>query len=77
MEVRQIPYCWEGRRVVASILESGGYSETTYAPFPLLAPEHTGTLEQVTKLGIVASLEEEPASTFYPWSAVLSMRLEE
>jgi len=53
--------------------------------FPLEAQERKGTLEQVTELGIVASLalvedeedeEEKPTSTFYPWSAVLSMRLE-
>ena len=81
MAERPIPYSWEGRQVVVSILVTGGYSgEPSYTPLPLQAPERAGTLEQVTELGIVASLEDEedePDSTFYPWSAVLSMRLEE
>ena len=84
MADRPVPYAWEGQRVVASILQTGGYSGApSYTPLPLQAPERAGTLEQVTELGIVATLalvheeEEEPKSTFYPWSAVLSMRLEE
>ena len=78
MAERPAPYSWEGRRVVASILEAGGYSQY-YVPYPLQAPEQTGTLEHVTELGILASLEDSEAteSTFYPWSAVLSLRLED
>ena len=77
MADRPVPYSWEGRRVVASILVTGGYSEPSYTPYPLQAPEQAGTLEKVTELGTLASLEDDPESTFYPWSAVLSMRLED
>jgi len=80
MAERPVHYSWEGRRVVASILQAGGYTAGA-SPLPLEAPERTGTLEQVTDLGSLASLlgedEDEAVSTFYPWSAVLSMRLED
>jgi hypothetical protein len=57
MEDRPVPYSWEGRQVVASIVEAGGSNPHTYAPYPLEAPERTGILEKVTELGILASLE--------------------
>jgi hypothetical protein len=79
MEDRPVPYSWEGRQVVASIVEAGGSNPHTYAPYPLEAPERTGILEKVTELGILASLEtgteEEDVSIFYPWGAVLHLRL--
>ncbi len=79
MEDRPVPFKWEGQRVVASIIESGDYQNST--PLPLAAPEREGVLEEVSELGILASLvvhpeEEEAVSTFYPWSAVLSLRLQ-
>ena len=82
MAEAQVPYSWEGQQVEVSILEAGGYNQVG-APLPLEAPYRTGTLEVVNELGIVASLryppgypveDEEPVSTFYPWSSVLSIR---
>ena len=82
MAEAQIPYCCEGQQVEASILEAGGYNQVG-APLPLEAPYRTGTLEAVYELGIVVSLpylteypveDEEPISTFYPWSWVVSIR---
>jgi len=80
MEDRPEPYSWQGRQVVASIVEAGGYNQN-HVPYPLEAPEQTGTLEKVSELGILASLvadpEDEAVSTFYPWSAVLYLRLQD
>jgi len=50
-------------------------------PTGLSAHQNVGTLEAVNELGMLASLvfdpedeEEEPVSTFYPWSSVLWLR---
>ncbi len=64
--------------VVALVIVPGRWG-SNYQPLPLRAEEKTGTLESVNDLGIVATLaaeddEEAPVSTFYPWSAILSLR---
>jgi hypothetical protein len=84
------PYDWVGRRVEALIVEGAIYDDAveqdTVRPARLIAMHRAGTLEAVNALGIVASLayagryeveEHEPISTFYPWSAVLSLRLQD
>jgi hypothetical protein len=73
-----VPYAWDGMPVVALVIVPGGWG-SNYPPLPLRAEEQTGMLESVNDLGIVATLaaeddEETPVSTFYPWSAVLSLR---
>lgn len=70
MTEEEIPRSWVGRRVEALILSPWGGALTAWT--------EEGTLEYVTDLGIVASLEQEDeptAGAFYPWSAVLRLRL--
>jgi len=75
---RPVPYRWEGRQVVARLLEAGEYTVGA-SLLPLEAQERTGTLQKVTELvDILVSLITEPngiaVSTFYPWSAILHLR---
>ena len=76
----QVPYSWIGQRVEVGILEAERH-DSYNVPHALTEHYRVGTLETVNDLGIVASLEygsedeEEPASTFYPWGAVLWLRL--
>jgi hypothetical protein len=82
----RIPRGWVGRRVEALIISPWGKTESQFgAPTDrsLTAWPEVGLLEDVTQLGIVASFEQEDApgetavSAFYPWSAVLRLRLQE
>jgi hypothetical protein len=68
--------------VEADILNAAGHDEHGF-PSSLTAEYRVGILEDVTDLGIVASLrydpkdeddEEPPLSTFYPWSSVVWLR---
>lgn len=76
----QIPRAWSGHRIAAVIVMPGGVRisanyETTYAPN--YGTEVEGFLEEANELGIIASfnfVDEAPVRTFYPWSAVLSLR---
>jgi hypothetical protein len=43
----------------------------------LTALTYEGLLEEVNDRGIVASLSSEAESSFYPWAAILSLRLTE
>ena len=76
----QVPYSWIGQRVEVGILEAERH-DSYNVPHALTEHYRIGTLETVNDLGIVASLEygsedeEEPTSTFYPWGAVLWLRL--
>jgi hypothetical protein len=75
------PEAWIGREVEASILNATGYDEDGF-PSSLTAQYRVGILEDVSQLGIMASLwfdhededEEPPDSTFYPWSSVVWIR---
>jgi hypothetical protein len=75
------PEAWIGREVEADILNAAGHDERGF-PSSLTAEYRVGILEDVTDLGIVASLrydpedeaEEPPVSTFYPWSSVVWLR---
>jgi hypothetical protein len=77
----QPPEAWIGREVAANILNAAGHDEYGF-PSSLTAVYRVGILEDVSDLGIVASLwydpddeeEEPPASTFYPWSSVVWLR---
>ncbi len=82
MAEARIPYSWEGQQVETEIVGTQGVDSRYGTPKGLTAHYCTGTLETVTDLGIVASLsdpdgedETQPASTFYPWSSVVSLRL--
>ncbi len=73
----QAPRAWIGREVEANVLSAAGYDEDGM-PSSLTAYYRVGILEEVSDLGIVASLsfdsedeaEEPPVSMFYPWSSV-------
>jgi hypothetical protein len=75
------PEAWIGREVEANILNAAGHDELGF-PSSLTAEYRVGILEDVSSLGIIASLwydpedeaEEAPASTFYPWSSVVWLR---
>jgi hypothetical protein len=77
----QPPETWIGSEVEANILNAAGYDEYGL-PSSLTAHYRVGILEDVSPLGIVASLwfdpddeaEEPPVSTFYPWSSVVWLK---
>jgi hypothetical protein len=79
MSEAEVPYSWVGRQIEVGIL---GYGHNAMGvPVPLYGETHTGTLELVNALGIMATLhpqgEEEayePVSKFYPWSSVISLQ---
>ena len=80
MSEPKVPYAWVGQRVEALVIQPWGKSDTYGIPSSrsLTAWIKTGLLESVNDLGIVATFEEgdEPAlSAFYPWNAVLSLRV--
>ena len=72
----RIPNSWVGRRVEA--VRPVNPDQPAYST-SLTALTYEGLLEEVDDRGIVASLssgaEMLAASTFYPWGAVLSLRL--
>jgi len=81
----QVPRSWVGQRVEAGILEAEGLDQYGLAR-GLTEQYRTGTLEAVNDLGIVATLElateddndeeeGEAVGTFYPWAAVLWLRV--
>jgi hypothetical protein len=79
----RVPHSWVGQQVEALIIHAT-YSGQFGLPTGLTASYTIGTLEAVNELGMLASLvfdpedeEEEPVSMFYPWSAVLWLRLAE
>jgi hypothetical protein len=83
----EVPHNWTGRRVTAAIVQASGFGHYR-TPLPLTAVYRVGTLEAVNDLGIMATLgyydpedeevsEEPPVSTFYPWGAVVLLRLAE
>ncbi len=75
------PQAWIGREVEANILNAAGYDEDGLPSSPT-AHYRVGILEDVSDLGIVASLsfdsedeaEEPPVSMFYPWSSVVWLK---
>jgi hypothetical protein len=76
----RIPDSWVGRQVEAVVVRPVNPDQPAYST-SLTALTYEGLLEEVNDRGIVASLSSEAellaASTFYPWSAVLSLRLTE
>jgi hypothetical protein len=75
-----IPDSWVGRRVEAIVVRPVNPDQPAYST-SLTALTYEGLLEEVNDRGVVASLSSEAemlaASTFYPWGAVLSLRLTE
>lgn len=73
-----IPDYWVGRRVEAVIVRPVNPDQPGYST-SLTALTYSGLLEEVDDRGIVASFTSEievlAANTFYPWAAVLSIRL--
>jgi len=75
------PEAWIGREVEANILNAAGHDQHGF-PSSLTAEYRVGILEDVSDLGMVASLwfdpddeeEEPPVSTFYPWSSVVWLK---
>jgi hypothetical protein len=74
----RIPDSWVGRQVKAVVVRPVNPDQPAYST-SLTALTYEGLLEEVNDRGIVASLSSEAemlaASTFYPWGAVLSLRL--
>ncbi len=74
------PDSWVGRRIEAVVVRPVNPDQPAYST-SLTALTYEGLLEEVNDRGIVASLSSEAemlaASTFYPWGAVLSLRLTE
>ena len=76
----RIPDSWVGRRVEAVVVRPVNPEQPAYST-SLTALTYEGILEDVNDRGVVASLsseaEELAASAFYPWGAILSLRLTE
>jgi hypothetical protein len=74
------PDSWVGHRVEAVVVRPVNPDQPAYST-SLTALTYEGWLEEVNDRGIVASLSSEAEvltpSTFYPWGAVLSLRLTE
>ncbi len=74
------PDSWVGRRVEAVVVRPVNPDQPAYST-SLTALTYEGLLEEANDRGIVASLSSEAevlaASTFYPWSAILSLRITE
>jgi hypothetical protein len=74
----RIPDSWVGRRVEAVVVRPVNPDQPAYST-SLTALTYEGLLEEVNDRGVVASLSSEAevlaANTFYPWSAILSLRL--
>ena len=79
-EEKRIPGSWVGRRVEAVVIRPVNPDQPAYST-SLTGLTYEGLLEEVDDRGVVASLSSEvevlAASTFYPWSAILSLRLTE
>ena len=77
---QRIPDSWVGRRVEAVVVRPVNPDQPAYST-SLTALTYEGLLQEVNDRGIVASLTSEAemlaASTFYPWGALLSLRLTE
>jgi hypothetical protein len=77
---QRIPDSWVGRRVEAVVVRPVNPEQPAYST-SLTALSYAGLLEEVNDRGIVASLSSETEmlapGTFFPWGAVLSMRLTE
>jgi hypothetical protein len=75
---QRTPDSWVGRRVEAVVVRPVNPDQPAYST-SLTALSYEGLLEEVNDRGIVASLsseaEELGASTFYPWGALLSLRI--
>jgi hypothetical protein len=75
-----VPDSWVGRRVEAVVVRPVNPDQPGYST-SLTALTYAGLLQDTSERGIVASLASESevlaADTFYPWSAVLSLRLAE
>ena len=78
--VERTPDSWVGRRVEAVVVRPINPEQPAYST-SLTALTYEGLLEEVNDRGIVASLSSEAeslaANTFYPWGAVLSLRITE
>jgi hypothetical protein len=76
----RIPDSWVGRQVEAVVVRPVNPDQPAYST-SLTALTYEGLLEEVNDRGIVASLSSEAEvlapSTFYPWGAVLYLRLTE
>ena len=74
----RIPDSWVGRQVEAVVVRPVNPDQPAYST-SLTALTYKGLLEEVNDRGIVASFSSEievlAANTFYPWAAVLSIRL--
>lgn len=79
-ETGNAPDSWVGRRVEAVIVRPVNPDQPRFST-SLTAFTYTGVLEAVGDRGILASFSSEPQvvapSTFYPWAAILSIRLAE
>jgi hypothetical protein len=77
-EVGNVPDSWVEKRVEAVIVRPVNPDQPGYST-SLTALTYTGVLEAVGDRGIMASLSSETEvlspSTFYPWGAILSIRL--
>jgi hypothetical protein len=77
-EAARKPDSWVGRRVEAVVVRPVNPDQPGFST-SLTALTYEGLLEEVNDRGVVASLSSEvevlAASTFYPWGAILSMRL--
>jgi hypothetical protein len=73
-----IPDSWVGQRVEAVVVRPVNPDQPGYST-SLTALTYEGSLEEANDRGIVASFSSEvevlAAHTFYPWAAVLSIRL--
>jgi hypothetical protein len=74
----RIPDSWVGQRVEAVVVRPVNPDQPGYST-SLTALTYEGSLEETNDRGIVASFSSEAevlgAHTFYPWAAVLSIRL--
>jgi hypothetical protein len=79
-EAGRKPDSWVGRRVEVVVVRPVNPDQPGFSS-SLTALTYEGLLEEANDRGVVASLSSEievlSASTFYPWGAVLSMRLTE
>jgi hypothetical protein len=79
-EEEPTPGSWVGYRVEAVVVRPINPDQPAYST-SLRALTYEGLLEEVNDRGVVASLSSEAevlaASTFFPWGAILSLRLAE
>jgi hypothetical protein len=74
----RVPDSWVGRQVEAVVVRPVNPDQPGYST-SLTALTYKGLLEEANDRGILASFSSEievlAAHTFYPWAAVLSIRL--